>query len=96
MIKYSIKQDNGEEKNGQAKLVIMSTIVNEYEEGYKGETAIITADDGNITVGITLLALANLVASVIKSIAEDDDEKAKMLGRIINTAIGIMHNESLN
>ena len=96
MIKYSIKRDNGEETNGQAKLVIMSTIVNEDEEGYEGETAIITADDGNVTVGIVLLALANLVASVIKNVAEDDDEKDKMLGYIITTVIDMMHNESLN
>ena len=96
MIKYSIKRDNGEETNGQAKLVIMGTIVNEDEEGYEGETAIITADDGNVTVGIVLLALANLVASVIKNVAEDDDEKDKMLGYIITTVIDMMYNESLN
>jgi hypothetical protein len=96
MIKYSIKRDNGEEMNGQAKLVIMSTIVNEYEEGYEGETAIVTADDGDITVGIVLLALANLVASVVKSVAEDDNEKAKILGYIITTVIDMMHKESLN
>lgn len=96
MIKYSIKQDNGEETNGQAKLVIMSTIVNEDEKEYEGEIAIVTTDDGNITVEIALLALANLVANVIKNVAEGADEKAQMLGYIINTAIGMMYNESLN
>ena len=96
MIKYSIKRDNGEETNVQAKLVIMSTIVNEDEEGYEGETAIFTADDSDITVGIALLALANLVASVVKNVAEDEDEKDKMLGYIITTVIDMMYNESLN
>jgi len=96
MIRYSIKRDNGKETNGQAKLVIMGAIVNEDEEGYKGETAIVTADDGDITVGIALLALANLVASVVKNVAEDDNEKAKILGYIITTAIDMMHKESLN
>mgnify|MGYP000961381934 CR=1 FL=1 len=100
MIKYSIKQDNGEEMNGQAKLVIMSTIDNEGEEGYEGKTAIVTTDGGNVTAGIALLALANLVANVVKNVAknvaEDDDEKAQMLDYIINTAIGMIHKESLN
>lgn len=96
MIKYSIKQDNGEEMNGQAKLVIMSTIDNEGEEGYEGKTAIVTTDGGNVTAGIALLALANLVANVVKNVAKDDDEKAQMLDYIINTAIGMIHKESLN
>lgn len=96
MVKYSIKRDNGEETNGQAKLVIMGAIVNEDEEGYEGETAIVTADDGDITVGTTLLTLANLVASVIKNVAEDDDEKDKMLSYIITAVIDMIHNESLN
>ena len=97
MIKYSIKQDNGEEMNGQAKLIITSIIVNEDEEGYEGKTALITTNDGNITARIVLLALANLVASVVKNVAKDiaeDDEG--VLDYIINTALGMMHNESLN
>lgn len=96
MIKYSIKRDNGEEMNGQAKLVIMSTIVNEDEEGYEGKIAVVTTDDDNVTVEIVLLALANLVVNVVKNVAENNDEKAKMLSYIITTAIDMMCNESLN
>lgn len=79
--------------NGQAELVIMSAIVNE-EEKCEGEIAIAITD--NVTVEIALLALANLLANVVNNVAKSADEKAQMLDYIINTAIGIMYNESLN
>lgn len=96
MIEYLIKKDNGEETNGQAKLIIMGAVVNGDEKGHEGKTAIVTADDGDITVGIVLLTLANLVANVVKNVAEDGYEKAKILGYIITTVIDMMYNESLN
>ncbi len=97
MIEYLIKKDNGEEMNGQAKLIIMSIIVNEDEEGYEGKTALITTDDDNITARVALLALANLVASVVKNVAKDiAEDNEEVLDYIIDTAIDMIHNESLN
>ncbi len=92
MIEYDI---NKGEMKGQARLVLAGTIISEDEDGYEGETAIISSDEGVTTLSV-LHTLARLIASAIKNNCENKQELVETLGYIINITADILFNDMLD